>query len=359
MKPIHMAVFAALTAFLVGLAALKWQFAGPAAPGAVTNITAAASSSRLQIARFGHTSVVIGPFVYVMGGVDGEQPTDEVERAPILPDGRLGDFSSVAGLRLAQARSGHASVKIGDRLYVLGGFDGGGFLGTVEQAPIRSDGSLGAFAPVTGTGLVTPRAMPATAVLGHYLYVIGGHGRAGILGNAERAAIGPDGGLGTFAPVPGLALRTPRTCDTSVAIGKSLLVMGGVDRQGRLLTSVERATLEPHGGLGPFHTLKGVALRMGRSTPSSLVVGSFLYVLGGSDTTGKMFASIERARVRPDGTVGPFLPLAKQKLAIARSDQTNVLVDGAIYVLGGQDGAFRPLTSVEHLRMRARVLPRL
>lgn len=359
MRYIPIAALGALVAILAGLTALPWRATGPTAPSADTAIATEASSLRLQIARFGHTSVVIGPFVYVLGGVDGVHPTSEVERAPILPDGRLGDFSIVTGPRLTRDRAGHASVKIGDWLYVLGGYDGAGFLGSIEQAPIRRDGSLGAFTPVTGTSLVTPRVWPTTAVLGRYLYVIGGHAKTGILESVERAAIGPDGSLGPFEPASELALSTPRTCHTSVVTGNSVYVLGGVDRQGRLLTSVERATLGPGGVLGPFHTLKGVTLRTGRSTPSSLVAGSFLYVLGGSDTTGRMFASIERAPVRSDGTLGPFRPLAGRKLAIARSSQTNVWVDGAIYVLGGQDDAFRPLASVERLRMRPRTTPRL
>jgi hypothetical protein len=210
-----------------------------------------------------------------------------------------------------------------------------------------------------GTGLVAPRTWPTTAVLGRHLYVIGGHARTGILDSVERAEIGPDGSLGPFATVSELALRSPRTCHTSVVTGNSVFVLGGVDRQGRLITSVERATLGPGGVLGPFHTLKGVTLRTGRSTPSSLVAGSFLYVLGGSDTTGKMFDSIERARVQSDGTLGPFLPLAGRKLAIARSSHTNVWVDGAIYVLGGQDDAFHLLTNIEHVRVKPRASPLL
>lgn len=343
-------VLATLTATLAGLTALTWPSAAPTAPDAPMATGTGASSSRLQIARYGHTSVVTGPFVYVLGGMDGVRPTSDVERASILPDGRLGDFASVAGLRLPLARAGHASAKVGDRLYVLGGRDGASFLGSVEQAPIRPDGSLGPFAPETGTWLDTPRGLPASVVLGGHLYVIGGHGSAGILGSVERAAIGRNGGLGPFVPVPGSALRTPRTCHTSVVIGTSIYVLGGVDQQGKVLASVERATLGPHGVLGPFRTLKGVTLGTARSTPSSLVAGSLLYVIGGSDNAGRTFASIESARVRPDSTLGPFLPLVGSELTIARTFHTNVWAGGAIYVLSGQDGAFRLLASVESVR---------
>lgn len=359
MKYINIAAFVGLTAILAGLATLAWRFAGPAARGANMAITPGASSLQLHTGRFGHTSVVIGRSIYVPGGVDADHPTSDVERAPILPFGQLGGFSNVAGVRLARARAGQASIKVGDRLYVVGGFDGGGFLGSIEQAAIHPDGSLGTFAPVMDSRLGTPRALPAAAVLGHFLYVIGGHGRTGILGSVERAAIGPTGDLGPFVSVSGLALRTPRTCDTSVVIGHSIYVLGGVDPQGQLLTSVERATLGPDGLLGPFRTQQGVTLRTPRSTPSSLVAGSFLYVLGGSDSTGKMFASIERAPVRPNGTLGAFRPLAGRKLAIARSDQTNVCVGGTIYVLGGQDDAFRSLTSVKQIPTDDRVTPLL
>ena len=53
-----------------------------------------------------------------------------------------------------------------------GSSEDGNALGSVERATIGDDGSVGAFQPA-GISLVTPRLVPAIAVTGAFVYVIG------------------------------------------------------------------------------------------------------------------------------------------------------------------------------------------
>ncbi|MNS68290.1 Kelch motif protein [compost metagenome] len=338
-----------VTAALIGLAVYAWALAPPG-PVTVMREAPADAAPALRLARYGHTSVVLGRHLYVLGGIHGTRPTRDVERATIWPDGRLGPFTAVPGLALSHARAGHTSVVVGDRLYVIGGRDGAGFLGSVEQAIIGPDGELGSFSPVPGIDLATPRGSATGAVVGGHLYVMGGHGDGGILQSVERSAIDADGRIGPFASVAGLALGAPRTCHTGVAIGPSVYVLGGVDASGRILRSVERATLALDGTLGPFRR-QGAALQTPRSTPSSLIADGFLYVIGGADNARTTFASIERAPVRPDGVLGAFAPWP-YSLASPRSFHSSVEAHGSLYVLGGQDRHFLLTRDVERLRLK-------
>ncbi|MFN3432323.1 MAG: kelch repeat-containing protein, partial [Candidatus Sericytochromatia bacterium] len=166
---------ALVTVALGGLAVYAWALAAPG-PLPVIRAVSGDAAPALRLARYGHTSIVLGRHLYVLGGIHGTRPTWDVERATILPDGRLGPFTAVPGLALSHARAGHTSVVVGDRLYVIGGRDGAGFLGSVEHAPIGPDGHLGPFSPTPGVDLATPRGIATSALVGQYLYVIGGHG---------------------------------------------------------------------------------------------------------------------------------------------------------------------------------------
>ena len=126
----------------------------------------------LTTARRGHSVAIIGDWVYVIGGVDAEQRTlDTVERARIRADGTLDRFAPVPGVVLTTVRRGHSNAVVGGWLYVIGGENGP--LGSVERAEIGAGGELDPFsvAPIT---LSVARRAHGTAVLGNFLYVLGG-----------------------------------------------------------------------------------------------------------------------------------------------------------------------------------------
>jgi len=191
-------------------------------------------------ARRDFSVAVVGNYLYVFGGyeaMDGE--LDSVERATIHPDGSLGSFAVVSDVSLASRHDGHTSVVIGRYVYILGGYSND-VLPDVEQATINADdGTLSRFSKVAA--LQAKRVGHTSVVLGNRLYVIGGLGDSK-LGSVEVAAITGDGQLGSFAMAPGAALQTARDGHTSALVGDSLYVMGGNGMGGNLNT-VERATI--------------------------------------------------------------------------------------------------------------------
>lgn len=292
----------------------------------------ARQTSRLSIARSGATSVIVKDYLYLLGGSGGGLPLSSIERAAINADGSLGMFAAVPVV-LVTPRAGHASIVVGDYLYVLGGSGSGGALASVERAPIAVDGSLGAFATVSSTSLTVPRKLASTAVIGTWLYVFGGKG-TDTLRTVERAQIHLDGSLGAFAAVPDVALVIAREGHTSAVIGDALFMIGGSGSTGPLNT-LEFALIRSDGSLGPFAPVSGVALTSSRTGHTSVVLGKQLYVIGGRNTSGAL-ASVEQASINLDNTLGSFT--LSSSLASARSDHASAIIGNSFYVVGGNGG---------------------
>jgi N-acetylneuraminic acid mutarotase len=313
---------------------------------------ATVSGVNLVTARAFHTSVVIGDYLYVLGG-NNSGFLNSVERAAINPDGTLGNFSTVAGVSLVTAQGYHTSTVIGSYLYVVGGWNNSD---KVERAVINPDGTLGAFATVAGVRLVNGRYYHSSSVVGNYLYVMGGWDNGGELSSVERAAINPDGTLGNFSTVAGVSLGTARGHHTSTVIGNHLYVVGGETAwSNSLLKSVERATINADGTLGNFSTVAGVSLVTARGHHTSEMVGNYLYILGGyglNGSSGSYVSSVERAAINPDGALGGLSTLASVSLATARTSVASTVIGNYLYVMGGANvGGY--LTSVERAPINA------
>jgi len=249
----------------------------------------------LVTSRPGHTIVVIRNYLYAVGGGSGGGGfPSSIERATINDDGSLGPFTTVSGVALNQGRSGHISVVLGDFLYVIGGFGTLGRTGSVERAPINADGTLGAFATVSGVALNTARNLFTAFVSNGYVYVMGGSNDVGELTSIERASIGSDGSLGAFVAISSGALVTPRISPASLVVGNALYIIGGRNNSAVIIT-IESATIHADGSLGVFNPVPGVAPTMPRSSHTVTSIGDSVYVVGGDVN---LVDSVERASLR-------------------------------------------------------------
>lgn len=301
----------------------------------------------LTTARQGHASVVIGNHLYVLGGF-GTTSLNSVERAIIKPDGSLGPFALVDGVTLTTARREHTAVVLGNYLYVLGGSQGNTFLRDVERAPIDGDGALGAFVSVPDALLVTPRSGHTAEVLGKTIFVFGGVNDSGSLNTIERIALGGDVVLDHFTVVPDVTLTTARHGHTTALIGNYLYALGGAG--GTTLHSVERTTFNASGSLGPFAIVGGVTVGkpFGRAGFVTVVLGNYLHIMGG------FMGAVERADVHADGTVGPFI-IQSNQMTSNRIGARAAVVGNFLYVLGGQasDGDPAELDTIERSTIAA------
>ncbi|MBO9542450.1 hypothetical protein J7643_17815 [bacterium] len=305
----------------------------------------------LGTARSEHTSNVVGSYLYVLGGLTGEETSpnlvervalDGVERSAIASDGTLGPFSTVEHSRLTTPRFGHCSVVVGSYLYVLGGLDGDLVsLNTVERAVINTNGVLGSFAPDPEAALALPRYGATCQVVGKYLYVMGGGGER--QNATERALIREDGTLGPFELVPEAQAASGRVFSSIQLLGGFVYLLGGDEEE-----KTERASFMTGGTLGSFTPQASASLTVQRGSATSHVIGSALYVLGG--WSGMVEKTLERAPLSAGQLLGSFSPVVETALTGASMRHTSQVLGRYLYVIGGSDGQL-PLKRVERARI--------
>jgi|GEM_PF-2294583 len=264
--------------------------------GAVGSFTASGS---LDVGRVNFTSAVLGTNLWVFaGGIPSTAPnnTPKVIYAPIESDGSIGTFQD-AGRTVAQV-SGANAVAVGLNLYVVGGMDGNSTVSACRTGTL--DGttySIGGFGN-NGPNLVTARARMGMVVLGNYIYAIGGQSdrNGAALASVERCTIDPatDAVTGNFSSY-GTGLQVARAAPALVVTGSRLYVIGGTQTSSyNGLNSVEVATIAADGSLGSFSTVSGLSLGTARGFEAAAVVGNFLQLFGGLNSSGPL-GSVEQA----------------------------------------------------------------
>lgn len=203
----------------------------------INPIAGFAGTKSMTSARASFTASILGPTMYMVGS-EGILANESVN-----PDANTGDLALpfVANANsLVKDRAHHCSAVIGTFLYVIGGVvdnlaDPPVVSGTIERAPLQAN-VLRDFAPFTPAS-ISPRGRVSCAVIGRYLYVIGG-GTVAI----ERAPIDPDTfALGAFESVSS-RLTTSRQEHRVIELGNAMYVVGG-DAAGIPINSMERATI--------------------------------------------------------------------------------------------------------------------
>jgi N-acetylneuraminic acid mutarotase len=283
----------------------------------------------LGTARSGTSAVIGGKWLYVVGGFNGGA-LDSVERALVNADGTLGAFSAAGTLHTASSE--HTSVILGGWLYVIGGVNGTA-LQRVERAAVAANGTLGTF---SDAGMLTvPRGGATATIVGDFLYVIGGQNVSGSLTSVERAPIAADGTLGTFSDA-GQTMRTARAQHASTVIGSRLYVFGGSPAASSYTDRVESAPISPDGTIGVFADA-GVHFVAARAGHQLQVLGAAVYIFGGYDGAAK--SSIESAAINPDDSLGAFATQAAT--SPGRYDFASVRVGNYVYEIGGTPAAAR------------------
>lgn len=335
-------------------------------------------------ARRAHASAIVGNYLYVIGGSSdqGEASLDSVERSPIAADGTLGPFQAAG--QLAHKRTGPVAAVIGRYLYVLGGYDGSAaaYPEALERAAIADDGTIGPFAE-TGGPWTQSRANSGAVVLGSSLYIAGGYLFGSPLNDVFRATLDISGNLTTpaqmpvsmtrtrydfalalvenrvyavgsgsgddlvehssiiggntlakFATVTTSQIPTPSSDASSVVLGRWLYLIGGAEHPKQVL----RAPIGADGTPGTWADA-GITLKVNRSGASLAVLDDKLWVFGGSNPS----PSVESATIAADGTLGPFAVVSLVNTTKSRGGAVAVAKGGYIYMLGGDTQGPAPL----------------
>jgi hypothetical protein len=299
--------------------------------GTTGNLMTRTSTASIANTTGGYLELVrIGNQVYVFGGFDSNTL---VMGAEVQPDGSLSTFTS-AGVNISSPRRGYRTAVIGNFLYLFGGHDpdANANVNTIERAPINANGTLGAFETVA-TQLPTTLSSFGVFVGGGKVHVFGGTTMSSTQTKAAfTAPIHPDGSIGEFIATPQLDLPQASSAFATVRANNRLYVVGG---EHGLRNSVHSAPILPDGSLGTFADT-GVTLATGRGTLSAAFIGGKIYAVGGF-TTSTPINTIEAATVNPDGSLGAFSVVEGVTLIADEWGHESVIAGNSLYVFANTD----------------------
>ena len=208
------------------------------------------------------------------------------------------------------------------------------FMRSTEYARVQPDGSLSKWQP--GPELNEKRGYFSAAGHGNHIYVVGGargpHGTK-LLDSVERAEIKPDGTLGPWQ-LEEQRLNIPRRCVKLAVVGNYLYAFGGFG--GILLNTVERAEIKPDGTLGEW-LVEENEFTTRRYIHGVARVGDGVYQIGGHNKeTGGGITRVEWSRQDEEGYFNPWSPATP--LQKGRFGPAIAVHDGFIYAIGGLSG---------------------
>ena len=307
----------------------------------VTTLGAWQAAPSLAHARDHHATFIAeseaGPHLYVLGGVvDMEAVVPEIERAPILEDGSLGNFETIGSL----VTLGPGVAQAGSRVLIAGGIrSNGGPSAKTDLGAVQADGSISFEA---GPTLNAPRFHVALATANDHVYVVGGIQADGTSQASVERATFSESGVGSWeldTPLP-----EPRSHHALVAHDNALYVIAGLNRfdgdpfpyEDENFSDVLRSEIGADGSLGSWTVVGQV--------PSPLAVhaafahdGALYLVFGleGTSDTGDFIGRVQRAPFQADGTIGAFESLPNELPLTRAHCHQAPLFDGVVYSAGG------------------------
>lgn len=215
-------------------------------------------STPLPQPRAFHGSAVLGGFLYVFGGTVTagaiEKPSTTVLKAPILPNGNIGQWTPTTPMPQPRHYIGNSTLVINDTVYILGGA-AGPLDDTLYRTAIYTrpgpDGTLEPWkesAPLGTPGLVT---VTAVSTPGH-VHTIGGKGPNNPVSEVWTNAVNPDGSISVSFPGP--KLPRPLWFHSAGAVAGRVYIWGGLPTAENTGPSGEMlsAPILASGTLGPW-----------------------------------------------------------------------------------------------------------
>ena len=279
--------------------------------------------------RRDHASAVLNGDLYVIGGQHtASGRSNEVWRSA---DGGLTWDQAAAGTTadntLFTGRSAHTAEVIGDSIYLLGG--------TTDGTDRFNDVWTSADRGVTWrqTAAATPRyptrRVHSSAVLGTTLYVIAGSISSGVSQDIWRST-----NLGsTWTRITNFANFGRIINHASVVVANRVYVIGGFQFSSiSYVNSVWRSAATV-GATNWIQVATGTTRFSGRGEHSAVVLDGAIYVIGGGSYEDDVWRSTDQGVTWTQVATGARFS--------ARSEHTSTALSGALYVIGGFDGTDR------------------
>ncbi|MCD6384178.1 hypothetical protein J7M23_00220 [Candidatus Sumerlaeota bacterium] len=173
-------------------------------------------------------TVVLGDYLYVIGGNNKSGYLKSVLKAPIMPDGTLGEWTPTTPLPHSRAYIANTTIALNDILYVVGGYDGANNLNkqTILWSKPLPNGELSPWQespPFPGEGI---SCSVVVSTPGH-LHLIGGYTQSDKPTNIVWTAILDE--RGDFVRwIPGPRLPVPLWFHNAGVVGNRVWVWSGL-----------------------------------------------------------------------------------------------------------------------------------
>jgi hypothetical protein len=263
----------------------------PAPAGAVVPWSTSPAEISLPAPRTDGSVVQSGTTILYVGGSDGTTASDQTFVAHTSGTGNFDKWSD--GPKLPEPRSDAAVVYSGGRIYAIGGNG--------------ADGK-----PTTSVFVLTPDSK--TGALGEWQ-------------TAEAAKLD-------------LTLPEPRAGSAVVAAPDGLLLVGGTNGSA-IVDTVLKTTFDSKGAPGKWEAQAG-KLYTPVTDASAAIVGSYLWVYGGSAPGVNAIPSVQRGSFGTGADATKIVQFGVKggttDLPAPRTNLAGFAANGALYAIGGSDG---------------------
>ena len=249
-------------------------------------------------------------------------------------------------LKLPQPRTGAATVQSGTNMYLVGGTSGNAATDSVLATLVTPTGNFGDW--TEGPKLPAARADAAVVSFTGVPYVIGGLDSSGRPTATTFVGDVQEGRLGGWKESEELSLPEPLSGAAAIAGSDGVWLLGGSTADKQLSAKVYRAQLQADQNppsLGKWEEVAQLPLPEPRARAAAVLVGSFIYLLGGDSQNGpsngvlrlQLGATGDPVVTGGGAPRGWAISESSQSLPERRTQATGFTANDAIYVIGGRD----------------------
>jgi outer membrane protein assembly factor BamB len=277
-----------------------------------------------------------GSYLYIAGGANSGAKAG-VYSAPVGAAGSLGAWQTLPSL--PKALYNHAGVLQNGYAFILGGQNGSGVYSTVYSAAQGSGGKLGSWTTTTAM----PQALydHATAAANGHVYVVGGFNASNVTQSTVYMATQTNGTLSAWTAQTPLPIAEGEIAATAYN-GFVYVVGGHTATNGAGESTVYAAPIGSNGALGAWTTLQ--PMPQARWDLGIAIAGGYLWALGGYNSSAIATATVYRAAVNSDGTIGSWAVMTP--LPSGLGEFTVTYAQNYLFAAGGKVGASGALSTI-------------
>ena len=291
-----------------------------------TDISGWLTTTSLPVAISISQAIVTKNRVYILGGYQGGGYSSTVYTAPINGDGTLGTWTTGTALPVTMAY--HQVIVTSNRVYILGGYQAGSFSANIYTAPINSDGTLGTWVGL-GT-LPGPLGQSQAIITKNRVYLMGGHNGSAFVSTVYTTTINSDGTLNNWTSATSLPSAFGNT--QAIVTKNRVYLCSGYN--GGWTNTVYTAAINADGTLGAWSSATSMPGTLAWS--HSYTTKNRAYMFGGYNGSANTAVAYS-ADILQDGTLGAWT--TNSSLVVNAGSGQLICTNNRLYLLGGENGA--------------------